>query len=111
LVCCNHPYLLGKRKFWCEISQQDGLIVALSKSGLFLKGCKDFLLTFLKGCLCPKLHVDLVTIVCKEVEVIWFVVSYILTTPNEKKLNILHQVNKGVEMIIAFTFLANHMVV
>ena len=28
---CNHPYLLGKKSFWCETSQQEGLIVALSK--------------------------------------------------------------------------------
>ena len=27
----NHPYLLGKRSFWGGTSQQDSLIVALSK--------------------------------------------------------------------------------
>ena len=27
----SDPYLLGKRGFWCEASQQEGLIVALSK--------------------------------------------------------------------------------
>jgi len=29
-VWCNHPYLLGKRSFWCETSQQEGLIIAIS---------------------------------------------------------------------------------
>ena len=39
----NHPYLLGERSFWCETSQQDNLIVALSKcSKKNSKNCEDF---------------------------------------------------------------------
>ena len=62
---CDQIYLFGhigqfdviiQKSFWWEVSQKDGLIIALSKCGknLFEKIVKVFNWVFSKVCLCPK---------------------------------------------------------